>query len=194
MEMNAPNQPQGPIDYILGYNLLVDRFGIMRLMNAISEATTRGAKSITLCISSPGGDPAQAFYAHEILKNYPVPIHTHNIGSVHSAAMPIFLAGSHRFAVPYATFLMHKTVHTPAAGTSYGIDHLDYSGSAVQADDERSIIIIAERTKQTVETVRPWMLGQQLRSTEFALQHGFIEKVVPVQFPAQSKFFQIAVG
>jgi ATP-dependent Clp protease protease subunit len=190
----TPNQPPAILHYILGYNLLVDRFAIMRLLNGISEATNRGAQTITLCISSPGGDPAQAFYAYEMLKNYPVPIITHNVGSVHSAAIPIFLAGSRRRAVPHATFLMHKTVHTPAAGTSYGIEHLDYSSESVEADDERSIAIIAERTGQPVETVGGWILGQQLRSTEFALQHGFIEQVAPVEFPAQSQFFQIAVG
>ena len=96
----TPNQPPAILHYILGYNLLVDRFAIMRLLNGISEATNRGAQTITLCISSPGGDPAQAFYAYEMLKNYPVPIITHNVGSVHSAAIPIFLAGSRRRAVP----------------------------------------------------------------------------------------------
>lgn len=188
------NQPQGPLHYIVGFNLIIDRIATMRLMAALGVAAERGAKSITLCISSPGGAPDQAFYAYEILKNYPVPITTHNVGSVHSAAMTLFLAGSKRFAVPNASFLMHKTVHTPQAGISYGIDHLDYSGSSIEADDERSIAIIAERTKQPTETVGPWLSGQILRSTEFALEHGFIEKIMPVQFPTQSQFFQVAVG
>jgi ATP-dependent protease ClpP protease subunit len=188
------NQPQGPLHYIVGFNLMIDRIATMRLMAAIGVAAERGAKDITLCISSPGGAPDQAFYAYEMLKSYPVPIATHNVGSVHSAALPLFLAGSNRFAVPHASFLMHKTVHTPQVGTSYGIDHLDYSGSSIEADDERSIAIIVERTKQKSEIVRPWFSGQILRSTEFALEHGFIEKVTPVQFPAQSQFFQITVG
>src|SRR5579872_6044413 len=95
----TPAQPQGPLHYILGFNLVIDRIATMRLMNAITEATNRGAQSITLLISSPGGAPDQAFYAYEILKSYPVPITTHNVGSVHSAAMAIFLAGSTRLAV-----------------------------------------------------------------------------------------------
>ena len=37
----------------------VTSLAIMRLLNGISEATNRGAQTITLCISSPGGDPAQ---------------------------------------------------------------------------------------------------------------------------------------
>lgn len=191
---DVPNQPQGPIHYILGFNLIIDRIATMRLMNAVSEATSRGAQSITLLISSPGGAPDQAFYAYEILKKYPVPITTHNVGSVHSAAMAIFLAGSTRLAVPNSTFLMHRTVHTPPPGMAYGSDHLDYSGSSIQSDDERMIAIIAEQTGEPVDTVRPWILGQELRSTEFALEYDFIDRVEAVDFPTQSQFFQIAVG
>lgn len=191
--MNVPNPPQGPLHYILGFNLIVERNAITRLVQAIAEAAARGAKSITLLISSPGGATDQGFYAYEVLKNFPVPISTHNVGWVHSAAMPIFLTGVHRFAVSNANFLMHKTVHTPQAGVSYGGDHLDCSGASIEADDARSIAIIAERINQPVETVQTWFLGQQLRSTEFALQHGLIEKIMPVQFPAQSQFFQIAL-
>jgi ATP-dependent protease ClpP protease subunit len=89
---------------------------------------------------------------------------------------------------------MHKTVHTPPAGSSYGQEHLDYADDSINADDERTIAIVAERTKQPIEDVRSWFSGQVLRSTQFALEHGFIEKVVPVQFPAQSQFFQVSVG
>lgn len=188
------NQPQGPLHYILGFNLIIDRIATMRLMSAVAAATQQGAKSITLCISSIGGTPEQAFYAYELLKAYPIPITTHNVGAVHSAAMPLFLSGSKRFAVPNATFVMHKTVHTPPPGSSYGQDHLDYSAELINADDDRSIEIVVERTKQPIEDVRPWFSGQELRTNEFALKHGFIEKVMPVQFPAQSQFFQVAVG
>jgi ATP-dependent protease ClpP protease subunit len=188
------NQPPNPLHYLLGFNLIIDRIAVMRLMAAVGAAMQQGAHTVTLCISSIGGSPEQAFYAYEILRALPIPITTHNVGAVHSAAMYIFLSGSKRFAVPNANFLMHKTIHSPPPGSSYGIDHLDYSGESIVADDERSVAIVAERTKQPIDKVRPWFSGQQLRSTEFALEHGFIEKVMPVQFPAQSQFFQVTVG
>lgn len=196
MNGNAPHQPAPPVPLhcILGFNLIIDRIAVMRLIAAVGELQRAPAQSISILISSPGGDPAQAFYAYEILKASPIKIITHNVGSIHSAAVPIFLAGSQRLAVEHSTFLMHKTVHTPAPGTSYGLDHLDYSGTSVQADDARAIAIIADRTGQKPEAVKEWFSGQKLRSTEFALKHGFIEKVAPVQFSAESKFFQITVG
>lgn len=191
--MNIPNQPQGPY-FVLGFNLIIDRIATMRLMGAVGGAMQQGARGITICISSIGGSPEQAFYAYETLKALPLPITTHNVGSVHSAAMYIFLAGTRRFAVEHANFLMHKTVHSPAAGSAYGSEHLSYSGDSIQADDERSIAIVAERAGQPIDIVRPWFVGQQLRPTQFALEHGFIEQVMPVQFPPQSQFFQVTVG
>jgi ATP-dependent Clp protease protease subunit len=190
----TPNQPPNPTHSVLGFNLIIDRIATMRLMSAVGGAMQQGAKALTLCISSIGGSPEQAFYAYEMLKVLPIPIITHNVGVVHSAAMYIFLAGSKRFAVPHANFLMHKTIHSPPPGSSYGLDHLDYSGESIIADDERSMAIVAEQTKQETDVVRTWFSGQQLRSAEFALEHGFIEKIMPVQFPAQSQFFQVSVG
>ena len=83
----TPNQPQGPIHYVLGFNLIIDRIATMRLMSAVGGAIQQGAKAITLCISSIGGSPEQAFYTYEILKALPIPVTTHNVGAVHSAAM-----------------------------------------------------------------------------------------------------------
>src|SRR5262249_11887886 len=121
--------------------LYIDRLATMRLMSAVGLAIEKGAQSITLCISSNGGAPDQAFYVHELLKASPVPITTHNVGIVQSAAMIIFLAGSRRFAVPLSTFLMHKTVHNPPAGASYGQDLLDHSLESLNADDERAMAV-----------------------------------------------------
>jgi ATP-dependent Clp protease, protease subunit len=154
----------------------------------------KGAQSITLCISSNGGAPDQAFYIYELLKASPIPITTHNVGIVHSAAMSIFLAGKNRFAVQHSNFLMHRAIHNPPAGTSYGQDLLDHSLESLHADDERAMAVVAERTGQPLKTVRRWFGGQQLRSTEFVEKHGIIHGVEPISFPAQSYFFQVMVG
>jgi ATP-dependent Clp protease, protease subunit len=183
------SQPQGPLHYFIGFNLYIDRLSTLRLMSAIGVAIEKGAQSITLCMSSNGGAPDQAFYVYELLKGSPIPITTHNVGIVQSAAISIFLAGSTRFAVQHATFLMHRTVHNPQAGTSYGQDLLDHSLESLHADDERAMAV-----SQPLKTVRRWFGGQRLRSTDFATKHGFIHGVQPVSFPAQSYFFQVMVG
>src|ERR1700722_18689115 len=127
----TPAPPQQP-HFVIGFNLLIDRISTMRLMGAISGAMQQNARGITLCLSSGGGAPDQAFYVYEILKTIPVEITTHNVGAVHSAAMYLFLAGSKRFAVPHANFLMHKTTLT-VAGAAFSQDHLGYHGESIVA-------------------------------------------------------------
>ena len=62
------SQPQGPLHYFIGFNLYIDRLSTLRLMSAIGVAIEKGAQSITLCMSSNGGAPDQAFYVYELLK------------------------------------------------------------------------------------------------------------------------------
>jgi ATP-dependent Clp protease protease subunit len=102
-----PQPPQPRQHFIIGFNLAIDRIATMRLMTAVGIACERNATGITLCISSPGGAPEQAYYAYEILRQIPVPLITHNTGITHSAAVILFLAGNERYCTPGATFLMH---------------------------------------------------------------------------------------
>jgi ATP-dependent Clp protease, protease subunit len=183
----------GPLHFVLGFNLVIDRIATMPLMTAVGATIEKGAQTLTLCMSSIGGSPEQAFYAYGILRALPVPITTHNVGVVQSAALIIFLAGTRRLAVPHSTFLMHKTIHNPPAGSSYGQELLDHSLESLHADDERAMAIVAERTEQPLTRVRRWFSGQRLRPTEFAQRHGIIQAVEPVTFPTQSAFFQVAV-
>jgi ATP-dependent protease ClpP protease subunit len=60
-------------------NLVIDRLAIIRLMSAVGAAKDQGAQTITICISSVGGSPEQAFYAYEILRALPIPLTTHNV-------------------------------------------------------------------------------------------------------------------
>jgi hypothetical protein len=60
--------PQGPQHYVIGFNLIIDRIATMRLMSAVGGAMQQQAKAITICISSIGGSPEQAFYAYELLR------------------------------------------------------------------------------------------------------------------------------
>jgi ATP-dependent Clp protease, protease subunit len=189
LSMNAP--PRTPIHWVIGFNWIIDRVSTQRLLTAVGAALERGARHVTLCISSVGGAPEQALYAYEILRALPseVELTTHNVATVQSAAMILFLAGSKRLAVPNATFLMHKTTHNP--GTAVGAEHLSYGADSVRADDTSAMAIVADRTGRDLNTVRKWFRGQKIRDTTFAKGEGIITEVIPVNFPEQAQFFQV---
>jgi ATP-dependent protease ClpP protease subunit len=176
---------------VIGFNWIIDRVPIQRLLTVIGSSLDRGSRKFTLCITCPGGSTEQAFYAYEILRSLPeeVEITTHNVGSIQSAGVTLFLAGKTRLAVPNATFMVHETTHN--TGGMVGVDHVEYGAAAIKADDASAMAIVAERTGKDLKTVRRWFGGQKLRDTEFARAQGFISDVVPVFFPAVSQFVQI---
>jgi ATP-dependent Clp protease protease subunit len=178
------------VHWVIGFNWIIDRVSTQRLLTAIGAAFERGARSITLCISSVGGAPEQALCAYEILRALPseVELTTHNVATVQSAAMILFLAGSKRLAVPNATFLMHKTSHNTGAA---GAEHLSYGADSVRADDMSAMAIVADRTGRDLNSVRKWFSGQKLRDTNFAKAEGIITEVTPVRIPERSQFFQV---
>lgn len=188
-----PQQPPPPqFDHVvLGFNWIVDRGSITPLVMMAQKAVEFGAKKLTICLSSPGGTPDQAFYAYEILRGLSTQIElvTHNLGTVHSAAMTIFLAGTKRYAAPGATFMVHGTTHN--TGGSVTIDHVTYGLESIMSDDERAMKIMAERTGKDVENVKEWYAGQKLRDTAFAKEHGIIHDVAPLEVTPKTKFHQV---
>jgi ATP-dependent protease ClpP protease subunit len=188
-----PDQAAPTDHWVIGFNWLIDRKAAQVLLTTVQQAIDLKATKITLCLSSPGGVPDQAFYAYEVLvaQSSQVELVTHNLGTVQSAAMILFLAGTKRYAVPNATFLVHATTHN--TGGSVTIDHVTYGAASIEADDVRAMTIMAERTGKDMKTVRQWFRGQKLRDTTFASEVNIISEVAPLQFSSSTKFHQIVL-
>ncbi len=182
-----------PRHWVIGFNFLIDRLSIARLMSVVGAALDASCSGITLCISSAGGAPDQAFYVFEILSRLPVPLTTHNIGITQSAAVVLFMAGQRRYCSPGSTFLMHATTHAPATGSNYSADQITLTAESITADDERSVSIIAARSGQSVADIRKWFRGQKLRTAQFAQQHGLIDDIKPLDIPQNGRFFQVTL-
>jgi ATP-dependent protease ClpP protease subunit len=67
------------------------------LIGTITAQIAEKANEVHLLLSSPGGDPAEALAAYNVLRGLAVPIVTHNVGRVASASNTIFLAGNPRY-------------------------------------------------------------------------------------------------
>jgi ATP-dependent protease ClpP protease subunit len=183
-----------PDHWVIGFNWVIDRKAAQALLTAVQQAADFPAtKTITLALSSPGGAPDQAFYVYEILValHSRVELVTHNVATVQSAAMTLFMAGSKRYSVPNATFLVHETTHN--TGGPVTIDHVTYGAASIEADDVRAMAIMEERTGKDAKTVRQWFKGQKLRDTAFASESNIISGVGPLQFTGSSKFHQIVL-
>src|ERR1039457_1761245 len=78
-----------------------------------------------------------------------------NIGNIQSAANILFLCGDERYATPRSTFFFHQTGYDPPVGRVTE-PYLTEKLKAVQYDDNRSALIIANKTGKAVQDVRGW--------------------------------------
>ena len=180
----------GQKHFFIGFNFFVDRLAIMKLIAAVSTVRQQAA-SVTLCLSSPGGSTEQAFYAYEILRALPIPVHTFNLGIVQSAANILFMAGEQRSAVPGANFLFHETRFSPPVGGNYTAAELEFTAASAKQDDARIALILSAGLGKPLSEVQGWFSGQELRTVDFAKEHGIIQWVKPLEMPEGSEFFQV---
>src|ERR1700733_12779190 len=124
-----------PKDYYFGFNYVFDRQSAANLVALAQQAVHLKAKSITVCLTSNGGAPDQALYIFEVLKALPVPVYTHAMGAVQSAAMIVLMAGERRTASPGANFLFHDTVFNAGAAAPLRFDDLVGHAKAIEHHD-----------------------------------------------------------
>jgi len=102
------------------------------LKRRVDSYQREGVDQIHLIISSAGGDPLFGIDLHSYLHRLPIKVVSYNISLVQSAAVPVFCAGSERYCVPEATFMMHKVLLQSASGQILDSDML--RNAAAQSD------------------------------------------------------------
>lgn len=78
------------------------------LLQTIDAQYKLGTRKFTILMSSGGGDVLSGFMAYNYLRGLPIEVTTFNVGNVDSAASIIYCAGSKRYAVPEARFIIHE--------------------------------------------------------------------------------------
>jgi ATP-dependent protease ClpP protease subunit len=91
------------VNFVSGIN----QKSVADLIEVTSQARNQGSSRILIHISSTGGSLQPAFTAYNYLRSLDVPIEMHNIGTVQSAAVLLFLAADIRRADPRSQFLLH---------------------------------------------------------------------------------------
>ncbi|KAF1061121.1 MAG: ATP-dependent Clp protease proteolytic subunit [Pseudomonas citronellolis] len=114
------------------------------LISTCTKALQQDAEGLLLTIATMGGECSYGFTLYNFLRALPVPVHTHNLGTVESMGNILFLAGERRTACHYSKFLFH-----PFHWTLHGaVDHARMSEYAMSLDYDLRLYadIVAERT------------------------------------------------
>ncbi|MFQ6019360.1 MAG: ClpP family protease [Dehalococcoidia bacterium] len=155
----------------------VDESSVKRLMSVIEEKLGQGAERFVVFISSPGGDVFHGLSAYNFLKGLPAEVLTHNFGSVDSMGAVIYCAGSRRYCVPHARFLLHA----PAAGfsqpTSLEEKQLEERLKGLKLNMENIAGVIAATTGKSEEQVYKDMLDRTALNPEDAIKYGLVHEI-----------------
>jgi ATP-dependent Clp protease protease subunit len=154
------------------------------LRNLCLQALQSGATELELHLSTEGGNMTAGFALYFFLKSLPLPLTTHNVGSVESVGVVIFLAGSKRYACPRTRFLVHP-LHW-GFGALVAADHSRVSEwrDCLDFDAERYASICHEATAGKMD-IRSHLFGNaRLFDTDQALAAGIIHETVQARLPA----------
>src|SRR6476646_1831537 len=169
----------------------INHNAVCTIRNLCLQALQSGATEIELHMSTEGGNMTAGFALYFFLKSLPLPLTTHNIGSVESVGVPIFLAAQKRLACPGTRFLVHP-LHW-GFGNLVAADHSRVSEwrECLDFDAERYATIFEEATGSSnsgddTDDIRKHLCGAaKLYNAEQAIAAGIIHEAKQAILPPQ---------
>jgi len=158
-----------------------------QLIEKCSQAIQQGADELVIKIATMGGECSYGFSLYNFLISLPVPVKTHNLGTVESMGNIIFLAGEQRTACYHSKFLFHP-FHWTLNGA---VDHVRMSEYAMSLDYDLQLYasIVDERTrgaKTPLDVLDCLTAAPRILNAEDALAAGLIHTVDCLGMPTEA--------
>lgn len=161
------------------------------LLQTLDDVMKRGVTQATLLISSGGGNVLEGLSIFNYCIGAPLEIDTHNFGSVDSVAVVIYAAGSRRYTVPDARFLIHPVGFTTTGNVRFERELLAERLKGITADNENLASAIANRTGKTKQELLETMFTRTVLNPEEAVAFGLVHEVKRELFPAGATVIDI---
>ena len=155
----------------------VDFATVGKLIADVESFMRQGRTKITIQISSSGGVTVAALAAYQYLKGQPLEITTHNFGSVASAAVILFCAGSKRYSTPLGTFNIHGSLWSSRANQQLGESQLREAANTVSSERRSISLILSEVTGRTEAETAQWIDGRVVWTAKEALEANLIQEI-----------------
>ena len=173
------------------YSAPVDENNVKKLLQLVEQKLKEGATRFVLLMSSPGGSVFFGLSAYNYLKGIPAEVITHNFGSVISMGVVLFCAGSTRFSVPHATFLLHGVQSNFPQGASLEEKQLEERLKSLQLDIENIAGVIAATTGKTEVEIFKAMLERTTLNPEQAKNYGLVHEIREQLFDRSAELISI---
>lgn len=173
-----------------GFAGLIDSNNASRIAAAINAAANQGANGIYLCMSSHGGTVADGVYLYHHLRAMQIEITAHNIGSVSSIAVAIYVGATTRYCSPHSNFLIHPTTMGPFSEPVPWM-RLDAALKTALAEDQRIENILRERASIPDRILNDRRFRDINISSAEAVEFGLANEVRDFSLPKGEKMIQI---
>ena len=169
----------------------VDEASINALMAVVEQKLREGTEQFVLLISTPGGTVYHGLAAYNFLKGIPAEIVTHNFGSVDSIGVVLYCAGTKRYSVPHARFLLHAVQAQFHQSASLEGKQLEERLKGLQIDIRNIARVIAANTGKTEQEVTRAMLNRTTLDPEKAKEWGLVHEVKSELFARSEQVISI---
>lgn len=169
----------------------VDTNSVNLLMQTVENKLNEGVKRFVILISSVGGNVFHGISAYNFLKGIPAEVITHNFGSVDSVANVLYCAGSKRYCVPHARFLLHGVVAGFPQGAGLEEKQLVERLKGLQMDTENIAGVIANTIGKTEAEIKNAMIDRTTLSPEDAQTYGLVHEIKEDLIESGSQFITI---
>jgi ATP-dependent Clp protease protease subunit len=164
------------------------------LMQSVDRKIAQGAKQMSLLISTPGGDVFQGLSAYNYLKGVPLEISTQNFGSVDSIGVVLYCAGTRRWCVPQARFLLHGVMANFPGPVSLEERQLEERLKGLQLDMGSIARIVANATARDPQMVIRDMRNHLTLTGEEAVSYGLVHEIRSELYETGAEVISIQMG
>ncbi len=161
------------------------------LLKTIDAKVRNGARRIHLLLSSPGGSVFHGLSIYNWLRGIPVETYTYNFGSVDSIGVVLFCAGSKRFCVPHARFLIHGVSINFMGNQQLDEKSLEEHIKGLRIDYQNIARVIADNTGKTPQSIEDAMNARTTLNSTEAQTYGLVHEVKSALLPADADLITI---
>jgi len=164
---------------------------IDKLMKIVDKKLHEKYERLNLLLSSPGGSVFHGLSVYNFLKGAPIEVHTYNFGSVDSIGIVMYCAGSKRFCVPHARFLIHGVKMNFQGQARFDEFQIHEHLKSLQIDQKNIARVIADNTGKGSDVIEKDMHDRKTLNPNEAKDYGLVNEIKSKLFPAGAEFVSI---
>jgi len=157
-----------------------------QLFRIIDNKIREKVDKVHLLISSPGGSVFHGLSLYNFLKGSPIEVDTYNFGSVDSIGVVIFCAGTKRYSVPHARFLIHGVRFNFSGNASFDEKQIEEHLKSVKIDQSNIARVIADNTGKPTHKIEEDMMNRTTLNPNEAKDYGLVHEIKSALFPLEA--------